>query len=208
MLDTAKHRLAAIMSSLDAEIRDGVPIVGLEPSCVSVFRDELVNLFPASEQARRLKSQTCTLAEWLDRHADRLASLRLERRAIAHGHCHHKAIMQMDPDWRVLDRIGVRYDVLDSGCCGMAGAFGFEADHYDVSMAIGERACCLPSAARRATPSSSPTASAAASRSRRPRTGARCILPKSCTWRCARGHAVRQAIFRSARTPSITPARA
>jgi FAD/FMN-containing dehydrogenase/Fe-S oxidoreductase len=139
MLPLARRRLTAIMESLGDEIRAGVPIVGLEPSCVSVLRDELPNLFSASEQARRLTAQTFTLAEFLDRHPQRLDLWRLERRALLHGHCHQKALFGMDADRRVLEHLGLRFDVLDSGCCGMAGAFGFEAGHYDVSMAVGER---------------------------------------------------------------------
>jgi Fe-S oxidoreductase len=138
-LSIAKRRLAEIMAALDADIRAGTPIIGLEPSCVSVFRDELVNLFPSSEQAHRLRAQAFTLGEWLDRQAPRLAPYRLERRAIVHGHCHHKAVMGFDAEQRVLRQLGVRAEHLDSGCCGMAGAFGFEAEHYGVSMAIGER---------------------------------------------------------------------
>jgi Fe-S oxidoreductase len=139
MLDTATARLAAIMRALAAEIRAVVPIVGLEPSCVSVFRDELVNLFPASEQAHRLKQNVVTLAEFVDAHEDRLPRTRLDRHAVVHAHCHHKAVLGTGADVRVLDRIGVHADVLDAGCCGMAGAFGFEAAHFDVSMKIGER---------------------------------------------------------------------
>jgi Fe-S oxidoreductase len=104
-----------------------------------VFRDELANLFPESESARRLKSVTCTLAEFVESHADRLPAARLDRRAIVHAHCHHAAVLGLDADRRVLERLGLRHEVLDSGCCGMAGAFGFEAEHYDVSMAVGER---------------------------------------------------------------------
>jgi FAD/FMN-containing dehydrogenase/Fe-S oxidoreductase len=139
ILDQAKARLQAIMAALDNEIRDGVPVVGIEPGCLSVFRDELVNLYPDSESAHRLRRQSVTLAELLDQHADRLPPMRLERRAIVHGHCHHTSVMRLDPDRRLLERTGLALEVLDSGCCGMAGAFGFERDHYDVSMAAGER---------------------------------------------------------------------
>ena len=139
MLGEARASLQRILRSLENEIRAGVPIVGLEPSCVSVFRDELVNLFPSSDDARCLSKQVFTFAEWLDTHHERLEPVRLERRAVVHGHCHHKAIMHTDADRRVIDRLGLRAELLDSGCCGMAGAFGFEANHYDVSMAIGER---------------------------------------------------------------------
>jgi FAD/FMN-containing dehydrogenase/Fe-S oxidoreductase len=139
MLRTARRRLEAVMDGLEDDIAAGVPIVGLEPSCVSVFRDELHNLFPAREDARRLRDQTLTLAEMLRSHADRLPRLSLRRKAIVHGHCHQQAIAGLDADREVLDRTGLQYQVLDSGCCGMAGAFGFERSHYDVSMALGER---------------------------------------------------------------------
>ena len=149
MLRRAKAHLETVMTALAEEIRQGVPIVGVEPGCLSVFRDELVNLFPESEAAHRLRAQSVTLAELLDRHADRLPPLRLERQAVLHGHCHHTSVMRMDADRRLLDRLGIRWEGLDSGCCGMAGAFGFEREHYDVSMAAGERVL-LP-AVRRAS---------------------------------------------------------
>ena len=139
MLGRARRRLEEIIASLAAEIADGVPIVGLEPSCVSVFRDELGNLLPDVEHARRLRSQTFTLPELLAQHDEGLPSLTLHRKALVHGHCHHKAVLGMDADRSLLDRMGLDYDVLDSGCCGMAGAFGFERAHVDVSMAVGER---------------------------------------------------------------------
>jgi Fe-S oxidoreductase len=139
LLDEARARLQAILSALDQEIRAGVPVLGLEPSCVSVFRDELTNMFPRSEQAHRLKRQVATLGEFVDQRLERLRARPLSRHAIVHGHCHAKAIMRMDADRRVLDALGLRAQMLDAGCCGMAGAFGFEAAHYRVSMAIGER---------------------------------------------------------------------
>ncbi len=138
-LDAARARLTTMLDALDADIRAGTPIVGLEPSCVSVFRDELTNMLPTSEHAHRLKAQVFTFAEWLERDPERLDGVRLERRALVHGHCHHAAIMQTDADHRLLARLGIDAQVLDAGCCGMAGAFGFEHDHYDVSMRIGER---------------------------------------------------------------------
>jgi FAD/FMN-containing dehydrogenase/Fe-S oxidoreductase len=139
LLSQARHRLTTILETMRDDIRAGTPIVGLEPSCVSVFRDELTNLMPESDDARRLSTQMFTFAEWLDRHADRLDGAHLPRSALVHGHCHHKAIMTTDADRRVMERIGLRTEVLDAGCCGMAGAFGFEHSHYDISMAIGER---------------------------------------------------------------------
>ena len=133
------HHLRRVLDALRPEIEAGVPVIGLEPGCTSVFRDELRSLFPHDEDAVRLHAQTRTLAEFLVREADHYELPRLERRAILHGHCHHKAIMKLDDDWEVLSRMGLEYHDLDSGCCGMAGSFGFESDKYDVSIAAGER---------------------------------------------------------------------
>jgi Fe-S oxidoreductase len=105
-----------------------------------VFRDELINLFPADETARRLHQQTFLLSEFLEQKAPELEVPALVRKALVQGHCHHKAVMRMDAESAVLERLGLDYTLLDSGCCGMAGAFGFEAGtHYDVSVKAGER---------------------------------------------------------------------
>jgi Fe-S oxidoreductase len=140
MLDTARRWLLDILGSLAADIDAGVPIVGLEPSCVAVFRDEMIELLPTAERAKRLSQQIFTLGEFLDRHADRRSIPQLHRKAIVHGHCHQKAIMKMDGEQRVLDAMGLDCQMLDSGCCGMAGSFGFERGHYDVSRQVGELA--------------------------------------------------------------------
>jgi FAD/FMN-containing dehydrogenase/Fe-S oxidoreductase len=137
LLDTAKRRLQRILSSLRSDIANGTILVGVEPSCVSVFRDEMTGLLPGDEDAKRLRSQTVLLSELADRRG--IGEAHLEGPAIVHGHCHHKSVLGFDAEARVLERLGLDVTVLDSGCCGMAGAFGFEADHYDVSMKIGER---------------------------------------------------------------------
>ena len=139
MLDTAKRLLRQILNALEQEINAGTPIVGLEPSCVAVFRDELTNLFPHDERARRLKKQTFVLSEFLERKAKHFQPPQLQRSAVVHMHCHHKAILRTGPEEAVLKKLGLDYKVLDSGCCGMAGSFGFEKDHYEVSIASGER---------------------------------------------------------------------
>lgn len=140
MLKQAKALLLHIMSTLKEEITDGVPIVGLEPSCVAVFRDELTNLFPSMELAKRLKKQVFTLSEYLLKYAPDYQIPQFDTKAIVHGHCHHKAIMKFKSDEELLDKTGLDYEVLDSGCCGLAGYFGYEkGDHYDVSIAAGER---------------------------------------------------------------------
>jgi FAD/FMN-containing dehydrogenase/Fe-S oxidoreductase len=139
MLDLAKTWLRDILRALAPALRAGTPIVGLEPSCVAVFREELEQLWPHDQDAKRLRRQTYLLSEFLNRHAQHFKPT-LHRQAIVHGHCHHKAVMKFEGERQVLERLGLNYHILDSGCCGMAGSFGFERDHYDVSMKIGERA--------------------------------------------------------------------
>ena len=138
MLALAKVWLRDILQALGPQIKAGIPVVGLEPSCVAVFRDEMKEMLPANEDAKRLSRQTFTLSEFLEQKADRFRYPALHRKAIVHGHCHHKAIMKMVDDTKVLDAMGLEYEMLDSGCCGMAGSFGFERKHYDVSMQVGE----------------------------------------------------------------------
>jgi FAD/FMN-containing dehydrogenase/Fe-S oxidoreductase len=140
MLDRAKQLLLQIMDELYVEIEAGTPIVVLEPSCAAVFRDELTNLFPTDERARALSKQVFLLSEFLEKFApDKDFSIpKLSRRALVHGHCHHKAIMKMTAEEAVLLRMGVDFTAPAPGCCGMAGAFGFEKEKYPVSKAIGE----------------------------------------------------------------------
>ena len=116
-----------------------MPIVVLEPSCASVFRDELRNLFPNDARAMRLRSQTFLLSELLESGRVSYQPPRLAKRVLLHGHCHQKALMKMGHDESLLRKTGVTVDAPDSGCCGMAGAFGFEADKFEISQAIGER---------------------------------------------------------------------
>ena len=150
MLDTAKRWLRRVLDVMEEEIAAGTPIVGLEPSCVAVFRDELINLFPNDSRAARLSAQCVHLSELLARQSDALPFRPLRRPVLLHGHCHHKAIMKLDAECAVLERLGLDVQALDAGCCGMAGAFGFERAHYDISIKCGERVL-LP-AVRNATP--------------------------------------------------------
>ncbi len=138
MLDRARNLLLQIMDELLPEIEAGTPIVVLEPSCATVFRDELTNLFPGDERARALSKQVFLLSEFLERYAKDFPLPKLARRALVHGHCHHKAIMKMTAEESVLQRMGIDFTAPAPGCCGMAGAFGFEKEKYDVSRAIGE----------------------------------------------------------------------
>ncbi|HEY6969184.1 MAG TPA: FAD-binding and (Fe-S)-binding domain-containing protein [Candidatus Angelobacter sp.] len=138
MLDTAKYLLHQVLDTLRPQIAAGIPVIGLEPSCVSVFRDEMPNLLPHNLDAKRLSEQTFLLSEFLVKKAD-YHPPQLPRKALVHGHCHHKSILKFDSEQELLKRMGLDFEVLDSGCCGMAGSFGFEADKYDVSVKIGER---------------------------------------------------------------------
>jgi FAD/FMN-containing dehydrogenase/Fe-S oxidoreductase len=138
MLDRAQALLLRILDELSPEIEAGIPIVGLEPSCVAVFRDELVNLFPHDERAQALSRQTVLLSEFLETHAKDLSLPQFNRKALLHGHCHHKSIMKMTAEEAVLRRLGIDFQSPAPGCCGMAGSFGFEAEKYDISVAIGE----------------------------------------------------------------------
>jgi Fe-S oxidoreductase len=151
MLGLAKKWLLKTLTALRSEIRAGMSVVGIEPSCLSVFRDELVDLLPNNDDAKRLRDQTYLLAEFLLQRAPEFKLPRLEAKALVHGHCHHTSVFRLEDTTSLLQRVGLDCEVLDSGCCGMAGAFGFEkGEHYEVSIACGERVL-LP-AVRRASP--------------------------------------------------------
>jgi len=138
LLDRAKRLLRRILDALAAEIVSGVPLVVLEPSCAAVFRDELLNLFPDDPGAQKLSRQTFLLSEFLEKKAKRFVLPKLPRKALLHGHCHHKTIMKMTDEESVLKKMGVDFHAPAPGCCGMAGSFGFEKEKYEVSVAIGE----------------------------------------------------------------------
>lgn len=139
MLKTAKRLLQEIMEELKDAIEYSIPVIGLEPSCVAVFRDELINLFPDRKMARQLSRQTFTLAEFLGSQRKYNAPM-LHRKAILHGHCQHKAVMKLNCEETLLRKMGLELHQPDSGCCGMAGGFGYEkGERYKVSIAAGER---------------------------------------------------------------------
>jgi Fe-S oxidoreductase len=127
------------LEALRPALRSGMLVVGLEPSCISVFRDELPNLFPGDADAARLKQQSFLLGEFLLHHARGWKAPRLEQKAVVHGHCHQRAVLDMNSDVQLLRDLGLEVELLDSGCCGMAGAFGYERQHYAVSIACAER---------------------------------------------------------------------
>jgi Fe-S oxidoreductase len=138
MLDRAKRLLLGILDALAEEISAGIPLVVLEPSCAAVFRDELLNLYPDDQRGRRLAQQTFLLSEFLEKKATSFAFPKLSRKALVHGHCHHKSLMGMADEESILRKMDIAYEAPAPGCCGMAGSFGFETQKYDVSIAIGE----------------------------------------------------------------------
>jgi Fe-S oxidoreductase len=139
LLDTAKQYLAKILDALTPQIEAGTPIVVLEPSCASVFRDELVNLFPDDKRAAKLRTQIYLLSEFLVKFAPDYTPPKIDGRIVVHGHCHQKAGPGMRDEMALLKATGAEVELLDSGCCGMAGPFGFEDEKYEVSQTLGER---------------------------------------------------------------------
>jgi Fe-S oxidoreductase len=106
---------------------------------VAVFRDELTNLFPQDARAQALSRQTFLLSEFLEAKLKPGATLpQVPRKALLHGHCHHKSIMKMTAEESLLRRLGIDFTAPAPGCCGMAGSFGFHAEHYEISQTIGE----------------------------------------------------------------------
>jgi Fe-S oxidoreductase len=139
MLDQAKHFLEEILQSLAPYLEREVPLVGLEPSCISVFRDELLQLFPERPEAQKLAQRSFLLSEFIQKYSGNVHLPQLSGTAIVQGHCHHKTVLGIRSEEELLRRTGIETRILDSGCCGMAGAFGFEEEHHEISRQIGER---------------------------------------------------------------------
>jgi Fe-S oxidoreductase len=138
MLPTAKRWLRRILAELHDPAEAGVPLIGLEPSCLAVFRDELPNMFPADAAATRLARQSLTLGEFLG--GSGYVPPRLDREALVQVHCHHGAVLSYGSERQLLEQMGLRLTIPDSGCCGMAGSFGYErGQRYQVSRDCGER---------------------------------------------------------------------
>jgi Fe-S oxidoreductase len=143
-LKQGRRLLGRILDAFEPELDSGVPIVVLEPSCEAVFHDELVNLFPADPRAKRLDAMAVGLGAFVQAHPHEFGAAlpgRLAKPAVLHGHCHQKALVGMAAEEATLRSIGLAPAQPEPGCCGMAGAFGFErGEHYELSMRIGERA--------------------------------------------------------------------
>jgi len=141
MLELARRKLRQILEALRPQIEAGRPVVVLEPSCATVFREEMPNLLGSDTDAGRLKDQVFLLSEFLMKKVQDYTPPRLHRKVYVHGHCHQKAVLGMRDENDLLDKLGADRREIESGCCGMAGAFGYEAgEHYRVSIACGERA--------------------------------------------------------------------
>lgn len=139
-LATAKKVLRRTVDVLRPWIEAGTPVVGLEPSCTAVFRSDAPELLPDDLDVKRLSEQFRTFSELLVNDAPEGWSPPAPlRAATVQTHCHQHAVMKYDADRELMRRAGIEADVLDEGCCGLAGNFGFERGHYDVSMTIGEK---------------------------------------------------------------------
>jgi FAD/FMN-containing dehydrogenase/Fe-S oxidoreductase len=135
-LDLAERYLRRVLDAFRDEIRAGTPIVGMEPSCLAVFKDELTNILPHDDDADRLKACSYHFAEFFAAHDIELPQL--ARDALLWGHCHHKATGGMTGEKSVLAKMGINVSEAQGGCCGLAGSWGFESGKYDISMDCGE----------------------------------------------------------------------
>jgi Fe-S oxidoreductase len=137
-LGAARRYLARVLDRMSPQIEAGLPFIFLEPSCASVFKDELRELFPNDPRAHRLREQVWLLADWLAANApDCAAGTLAGSHILVHGHCHHKAIFGgAGNEIALLRRAGATVEPIQAGCCGMAGPFGFEAEKFEVSKII------------------------------------------------------------------------
>jgi FAD/FMN-containing dehydrogenase/Fe-S oxidoreductase len=138
-IEQAKALWRDTLNLLRADIEAGVPVIGLEPACTSAFRDELPALFPNDPLAAALSKQTRLLSEFLTDRGITPAIATDRRKAMVQFHCHHHAVLDENAERKLLDTLPLDCEVLNTGCCGMAGSFGFEAEKYDVSLAIAEK---------------------------------------------------------------------
>ena len=136
-LDVAARYLRQVLDVLRDEIRAGTPVVGIEPSCLAVLKDELRKLLPHDDDARRLAEQSYHYAEFFQ-HFD-VALPTLSGRALVWGHCHQKATGGTGAEEQLLRAMGLEVDTARGGCCGLAGSWGFEAGHHEISMQCGEQ---------------------------------------------------------------------
>jgi Fe-S oxidoreductase len=139
-LATGKRILQQTVAALAPHVRAGGYVVGLEPSCTAVFRSDAPELFPDDQDVLRLRDHTLTLAELLTEHTPGWEPPALRRPVLAQVHCHQHAVMGWDADRKLLKNAGADTEHLETGCCGLAGNFGFQRGHGEVSRALAERA--------------------------------------------------------------------
>ncbi|MCY4525205.1 MAG: heterodisulfide reductase-related iron-sulfur binding cluster, partial [Anaerolineaceae bacterium] len=144
LVEDARRAAQDVVTRLARFVDDGIPVVGLEPSCLLMLRDEYRYLLPDDERVQRVADKALLFEEFIAQLADR-GELNLEfeqaaHKLLLHGHCHQRALVGTGPSLRAMG-LPENYDVeeVDSGCCGMAGSFGYESEHYELSMKMAER---------------------------------------------------------------------
>jgi Fe-S oxidoreductase len=138
-LAKAKQRLERIFEVLRDDIAAGTPIVVLEPACASVFKDEMLNLFPDRSDVRRLSAQVHYVADFIADRIERFPKFLNGGAALVQPHCHHHSVIGFDKEQWLLEQLGMELERAPQGCCGMAGAFGMARETFAVGRAIGER---------------------------------------------------------------------
>ncbi|WP_433527694.1 FAD-binding and (Fe-S)-binding domain-containing protein [Nocardia pseudovaccinii] len=136
-LDGARARLRATLTELDEHVRGGGIVVGLEPSCTAVLRSDLPELLPDDPRAAATAAAVHTLAEFLAEQPNWRPPLRPGRSVVVQPHCHHHAVIGFDRDRQLLASMQINVTEI-TGCCGLAGNFGMQSDHYDISVAVAE----------------------------------------------------------------------
>ncbi len=138
LLDSARSYLVKVLTRVAPAIDSGLPFIFLEPSCASVFKDELLEFFPKDARAKRLSENVWLLADFLAAHAPDFHACNLAgSHILVHGHCHHKAVFGGPAnEIALLGKTGASVNLIEAGCCGMAGPFGFEAGKIGVSKTI------------------------------------------------------------------------
>jgi FAD/FMN-containing dehydrogenase/Fe-S oxidoreductase len=139
MISTAKKWLMQIIDEFREEIRQGTPLVGLEPSCVATFKEEIISLFPHDQDVMRLSCQTYMFSDFMVEKNPEYKLPEILKKAVVHVHCHHKSVLGINAEKELLSKLKLDFKILDSGCCGMAGPFGFEKEKYDLSVKVADR---------------------------------------------------------------------
>jgi Fe-S oxidoreductase len=138
LLDSAQRYLQRVLEVLRPYIRADIPVVGMEPSCLAVFKDELRKMLPHDDDAVRLAPNAYHFGEFFTTFG--IEPPRLQGRALLWGHCHHRATGGIEPEHKLLQQMGLEVRNVQGGCCGLAGSWGFEQGKYGISMDCGEQA--------------------------------------------------------------------